>query len=89
MKHVSFNGGRFVVRVTVPEDLRPIIGKRELVDPLGGDKKAAERKAHGVIAGVLARIEDARERLDVTRPTLSSAAKGRRNRANGLLADRG
>lgn len=75
MKHVQFSRGRYVVRVTVPEDLRPIIGKRELVEPLGGDKKTAERKAHGVIAGFLARIEDARESLDATRPTLSSAAK--------------
>jgi hypothetical protein len=59
MKHVQFSRGRYVVRVTVPEDLRPIIGKRELVEPLGGDKKTAERNAHGVIAGFLARIEEA------------------------------
>jgi site-specific recombinase XerD len=63
------------VRVTVPEDLRPIIGKRELVEPLGGDKKTAERNAHGVIAGFLARIEEAKEALGARAPTLSSAAK--------------
>lgn len=75
MKHVQFNRGRYVVRVTVPEDLRSIIGKRELVEPLGGDKKSAERAAHGVIAGFLAQIEDAREALIASAPTLSGAAK--------------
>lgn len=64
-----------MVRVTVPPELRGIVGKRELVEPLGGDKKAAERKAHGVIAGFLAQIEEARERLDGLKPTISTAAK--------------
>jgi integrase len=75
MKHVQFSRGRYVVRVTVPEDLRPIIGKRELVEPLGGDKKTAERNAHGVIAGFLAQIEEAREARAASAPTLSSGAK--------------
>lgn len=75
MKHVHFIRGRYVVRVTVPPELREIVGKRELVEPLGGDKKAAERKAHGVIAGFLAQIEEARERLDALKPTISTAAK--------------
>lgn len=75
MKHVSFIRGRYVVRVTVPVELRDIIGKRELVEPLGGDKKAAERAAHGVIARFHAQIDDARERLATMQPTISTAAK--------------
>lgn len=75
MKHVSFIRGRYVARVTVPEELRAIIGKRELVEPLGGDKKAAERAAHGVLARFHAQIDDARERLDALKPTISTAAK--------------
>lgn len=75
MKHVHFIRGRYVVRVTVPEDLRGIIGKRELAESLDGDKRAAERLAHGVIAGFLDQIEQAREALGANQPTLSSAAK--------------
>jgi len=75
MRYVQFSRGRYAVRVTVPPDLREVIGKRELVEPLGGDKKVAERRAHGVVAGFLAQIEDARERLAAGRPTLSTAAK--------------
>lgn len=75
MKHVSFIRGRYVVRVTVPAELREIVGKRELVEPLGGDKKAAERTAHGVIARFHAQIDEARERLAAAQPTMSTAAK--------------
>jgi integrase len=61
--------------VTVPPELREIVGKRELVEPLGGDKKVAERRAHAVIDGFLARLDDARDKLAASRPTLSTAAK--------------
>ncbi|MCV0394316.1 MAG: site-specific integrase [Rhizobiaceae bacterium] len=75
MKYVSFARGRYAVRVTVPPELRAIVGKRELVEPLGADKREAERRAHGVIAGFLATLEDAKERLEASRPTLGSVAK--------------
>ncbi|MFC5515784.1 DUF6538 domain-containing protein [Kaistia terrae] len=63
IKHVHLNRGRYVLRVTVPEDFRDIIGKRELVEPLDDDKKTAERMSHGVIAGSLDQLEQARESL--------------------------
>jgi integrase len=75
MKYVSFTRGRYAVRITVPEELRGIIGKRELVEPLGGDKKIAERNANGVIAGFLATIDDAKAKLQAKQPTLVGAAK--------------
>lgn len=75
MKFVQFVRGSYVVRVTVPPELRAIIGKRELVESLGADKRVAERRAHGVIASFLARIEDVRERFEANKPTLSSIAK--------------
>lgn len=45
MKHVSFARGRYAVRITVPPELRQILGKRKLLEPLGADKKAAEKRA--------------------------------------------
>ncbi|MCO5159827.1 MAG: site-specific integrase [Mesorhizobium sp.] len=75
MKHVSFARGRYAVRITVPPELRQIVGKRELVEPLGADKKAAEKRAHGVIAGFLAHLDEARAKLDASRPNLSTIAK--------------
>jgi hypothetical protein len=75
MRYVTFSRGRYAVRVTVPPELRGVVGKRELVEPLGGDKKEAGRKAHGVIAGFLATIEDARAQLEAGKPTLATAAK--------------
>jgi Site-specific recombinase XerD len=61
--------------MTVPVELREIIGKRELVELLGGDKKAAEKKALGVLNGFHAILDEAREALAANRPTLSTAAK--------------
>lgn len=75
MKHVQHVRGKWVARMTVPEELRAILGKRELVEPLGGDKKQAERRALAVLNGFHAILDDAREALAANRPTLSTAAK--------------
>lgn len=75
MKHVQHVRGKWVARMTVPEDLRDILGKRELVEHLGGDKKQAERRALAVLNGFHAILDDAREALAANRPTLSTAAK--------------
>lgn len=76
MKYLQHVRGKWIVRVTVPQELREIIGKRELVEnDLPADKKARERKAVAVINGFYATIEDAREVLLSRRPTLSTAAK--------------
>ena len=43
MKHLQHVRGKWVVRVTVPEELREIVGKREPVDyELPPDAKARE-----------------------------------------------
>lgn len=36
--------GRYYARLVVPAELRPIIGKRELLEPLGADRSLALRK---------------------------------------------
>jgi hypothetical protein len=75
LKYVHFIRGNYVARITVPEELRPILGLRELSNNLGPDKKSSEKRAHGAIAGFLEQIEEARLTLQSTRPTLSDAAK--------------
>ena len=75
MKHVQHVRGKWVARVTVPDDLREIIGKRELVEELPTDKVGRDRKAHAVLNGFFAKLEEAREILSSRRPTLSTAAK--------------
>ncbi|GLR41462.1 DUF6538 domain-containing protein [Mesorhizobium amorphae] len=75
MKYVHFQRGRYVVRVTVPLELRGIIGKRELVAPLDADKRSAQRAALCIINGFLATIDDAHAKFAATRPTITSAAK--------------
>lgn len=71
MKHVQHVRGHWIARITVPEELRPILGMRELVAPLGADK----RQALGVLNRFHAILDEAREAYEANRPTLSSAAK--------------
>lgn len=80
MKHVQKVRGIWVVRVTVPEELRDIIGVRELVERgLPNDTRQRERLAVGIINGFYARIEEAQEQLasrgDAPAPHLSALAK--------------
>lgn len=64
-----------MARMTVPEQLREMLGMRELVALLGGDKKQAERQAHAVLNRCHAILDEAREAVAANRPTLTSAAK--------------
>ena len=75
MKYVQYVRVKWVARMTVPTELRDMLGMRELVAPLGGDKKEAERKALLVLNRFHAILDDAREALVANRPTLSTAAK--------------
>ena len=75
MKYVQQVRGRWVARMTVPDELRPILNLRELVEPLDGDKRQAERQALGVLNRFHATIDEAREAYMAGLPTLSSAAK--------------
>ena len=80
MKHVQKVRGIWVVRVTVPVELRDIIGVRELVERgLPNDTRQRERLAVGIINGFYARIEEAQEQLasrgDAPAPHLSALAK--------------
>lgn len=62
MKYVQNVRGRWVVRMTVPEELRAIIGQRELVEiGLPSDAKSREKKAVAIINAFHAKLDEARE----------------------------
>ena len=76
MKHLHHIKGKFVVRVVVPPELRPLMGnKRELREWIGADKKTAERNAPAVVARFYSEIDAARAKLDAQAPTIRSAAR--------------
>jgi len=75
VKNVQFIGGRWRARLTVPAELREIVGKRELVELLTDEPRLRERQALKALNQFHAILEDARDRLERNRPTLSKAAK--------------
>lgn len=80
MKYVQQVRGKWIVRMVVPEELRGLIGQRELVEiGLPSDAKSREKKAIPIINAFLARLEEAREVYEslgeASKPTLVSAAK--------------
>jgi integrase len=80
MKYVQQVRGKWVVRMVVPEELRGIIGHRELVEiGLPSEARAREKRATAVINSFHAKLDEAREvwesLSEASKPTLSSAAK--------------
>ncbi len=70
--------GRYYARMGVPAALRKIIGKRELLKALGGDRQVALRKLPEVVAGFHRQMDEARAltargQLQVSAPTSVSA----------------
>lgn len=80
MKYVQNIRGKWVVRMVVPEELRHIIGRNELVHiGLSDNAKAREKEARRIINSYEAQLDEAREVWEALReasiPTLRSAAK--------------
>ncbi len=74
MKYVQQIRGKWFVRVTVPEELRSIIGLRELVErDLPSDARARERLVHGILHRFFATIDKARVDLETRRNSPSIA----------------
>jgi hypothetical protein len=59
--HLLARKGRYWARVSVPEVLRPILGKRELTERLGADLMVARRKISAAVARMQDRLAEARE----------------------------
>lgn len=68
VRHLLDRDGRYHARVVVPVPLRPAIGKRELLEPLGPDRRDAIRRLPAAVARMQEQIEAAREELKPARP---------------------
>lgn len=63
VKHLQHLNGRYYTRVVIPESLRHFFGnKAELRQPLGADRRAAERKHKIVLADFTHQIMQAERR---------------------------
>ncbi len=90
MKYVQHIRGKWRVRIKVPDELVPIIGKTELSESdLPSDPRSRERLAHGIINRFLTQIEDARERLEARTkvPELALSVAAKAHYANTLATD--
>lgn len=50
VRYLVKRGDSYWARVVVPVKLRPVIGKNELREPLGSNRKIAEKNLHGAVA---------------------------------------
>ena len=71
VRHLQLKDGRYRARIAVPAALVPIIGKRELLEPLGADRGLAIVKLHAAVAGFHAILADARRGVKPTPPVVS------------------
>ena len=67
--------GYFEARRGIPEELRAIIGRNEFRENVGANKREAERRALALQNRWQAELDEAGEKLDASKPTLSTAAK--------------
>ncbi|WP_156429254.1 DUF6538 domain-containing protein [Paracoccus aminovorans] len=77
VKNLKVKGGRFYARVAVPAHLRQIIGKTELVKPLGGERRAAMKALPAAVATLQRQIATAEattagDRLDDLRTPITT-----------------
>ena len=63
-RHWKEKKGRFWARIAIPSALRPFFGnKTELIEPLGGDLRIADRNHAAAVARLQARIDEARRTM--------------------------
>lgn len=64
IRYLLFVDGRYYARRVVPQELRPIIGKRELQEPLGADRRQALDQLPVALVRIGAKLDHARAVLD-------------------------
>ena len=90
MKYVQNIRGKWCVRIKIPDELAPIIGKTELFENnLPPDPRSRERIAHGIINRFLSQIDEARERLEAREngPAVTLSITAKAHYANTLAGD--
>jgi hypothetical protein len=77
-KNLLNRQGRYWARLSVPSALRPIIMKRELLEPLGPDRTQALRKLPGTVGRMQDMLNAARQELEAGRkPSAPQPMSGR------------
>lgn len=77
VRHLLHARGRYSARVAVPATLRSIIGKREMLEPLGADRTLALRGLPAAVARMQATLEAARTQLKQNQSVAAPARRGR------------
>ncbi|SDA15560.1 Phage integrase family protein [Methylobacterium sp. UNC378MF] len=77
VRHLLHARGRYSARLAVPEALRGIVGKRELLQALGADRVAALRKLPSAVAEMQAILDAARARAKEGEASRAPARRGR------------
>lgn len=62
IRNLLLRSGRYYARLTVPVSLRPVIGKREMTEPLGADRTVAIRLLPSAVHRMQLELDQARER---------------------------
>lgn len=62
-RHLLHRDGRYYARIVVPQELRKTVGKTELREPLGADRREALRKLPAAAARLLDEIDQARKQV--------------------------
>lgn len=74
LRHWKEKDGRFYARVAVPAHLRALLGKSELISPLGGDRRAAVRQHPAAVSLLQHQITQAQAKHDRATGLRSSPA---------------
>ena len=78
VRHLLERNGRFFARLAVPEALRPILGKRELLEALGGGRREALQALPLAIARMRVQVETARSESRAGKTARATRFRGRR-----------
>lgn len=71
VRHLLDRDGRYFARLAVPAALRPVVGKRELLEPLGADRALAILKLHGAVDRFHRTLADAQRGVAPALPSVS------------------
>lgn len=64
IRHLSFDSGRYLARVSVPKELRIAVGKSELLKALGADRRVALQRLPLEVAKMQSVIQSARDQAN-------------------------
>lgn len=77
VRHLLDRDGRFFARMVVPKALRPIVGRSEMLEPLGPDRTLALRKHPAAVAEMQAILDAARAQAKTKQAVAAPARRGR------------